>query len=182
MSVAIAGCGQGSGSTTSAPPVVPTTSAPPPVGPTTAAATKNAPTGGDFLGCHQFCEQAGAFGGGSLIPSSDDNLSIATNDVSIADGLIPVTITCKRADVCQGAIVVNALYAGSALELGRSDLTVAGHTTRVIGIMVSADGLTALTSSGKLAASIAVNYGQPTCSDSDGCGLSANITVSAAAS
>jgi hypothetical protein len=113
--------------------------------------------------------QAGNFGG-VPIPGSDANISMSTSDTKVVDGMLPVTITCTKDDPCQGWILVNVSFADNAVELGRSDLFVPGHSTRVIAVIVAKDILQKLDEVTKAYALIAIDYGYPSCPGSEPAG------------
>jgi hypothetical protein len=86
------------------------------------------------LGCGAYCQQAGGYGGGSTAP---DMVRIDTTSpvASSPDGTVPITMTCLFRARCEGAVL---LTSGSyRIPPGRSDLVVAGRSSRTLAVPLS---------------------------------------------
>jgi hypothetical protein len=58
----------------------------------------------------------------------------------LADGTVPVRLSCVFRNPCTGALLLNVERSASPSEMGRSDLIVGAHATRTLGIPLSSFG------------------------------------------
>jgi hypothetical protein len=58
----------------------------------------------------------------------------------LADGTVPVRLTCLVRKACTGALLLERSDATLQGDMGRSDLIVAAHSTRTLGIPLSSFG------------------------------------------
>jgi len=81
--------------------------------------------------------------------------------VPLADGTVPVKLTCVIGKPCTGALLLDALNVDrsdplhpeiSSREMGRSDLIVGAHATRTLGIPLSSFGSQRLQQHGRVKA------------------------------
>jgi hypothetical protein len=79
----------------------------------------------------------------------------------LADGTVPVRLTCDIGKPCTGALLLDALNVDrsdplhpeiSSSEMGRSDLIVGAHATRTLGIPLSSSGRQSLRQHGRVKA------------------------------
>ena len=103
----------------------------------------------DRLGCHEFCQQAGGYGDGGGAAAPLIKIDVDAQVMALADGTVPVRLTCDFGKPCTGALLLDALNVDrsdplhpeiSSSEMGRSDLIVGAHATRTLGIPLSAFG------------------------------------------
>lgn len=87
-------------------------------------------------GCGSFCRQAGGFGAGPRPAKMPVAIPSQTIKVD-RNGIFGVRATCQLDRRCVGAIVV----AGVDASYGRADLRIAAHTTRVVLVGSSRQGL-----------------------------------------
>jgi hypothetical protein len=86
------------------------------------------------LGCGQYCQQAGGIGDGS------PGVKMLTIDVgdsveALSDGAVPVAMTCRFPEPCEGAVLLNSdVTPFPPEEGGRSDLLVDPDTSRTIAV------------------------------------------------
>lgn len=152
----VGGCGgQVSRSTTASVPPVSS----PPVASVPAGVT---------LGCHQYCEQAGGYGGGQAGRPSWDYVKIdTTGTISPVHDAVPVTVTCVMPDPCRGAILLSpALPADvDVINVGRSDLFVKARATVTIAVPLSSAGLQAVKTRdhGHFPTIVIADFGDPKC-------------------
>jgi hypothetical protein len=135
---------------------------------------------GDYLGCGEYCLQAGEYGdpGDDL----DNPAELADDVITLADGMLPLTVECYTDDRCRGAILIlQDSEDAEVVELGRSDLDVAGDSTRTIAVKVSDEGLDLLDQEGDVEAFVALDLGDPDCPDRDEfhCVVAQDITAHA---
>ncbi len=120
--------------------------------------------GGDggvaMLGCHQYCQQAGGYGGG---PSGRPVLKVVTTGTVVpsSNGTVPITLKCLVPVRCQGALLLDTASNSSSLEFAcgtgwwaQSDLLVDADSTRTIGLPLKACPRALLRREGRLAAAI----------------------------
>lgn len=98
------------------------------------------------LGCHQFCKQAGGFGGG---PTGRPTVRIETSGrvTPSSDGTVTLTQTCLLPVRCAGALLfaptsatlvaVCKPYFGEVASWGQSDLIIPAHETRSLAVPLS---------------------------------------------
>ena len=114
------------------------------------------------LGCHQYCQQAGGYGGGG--PPVPKLMRIVTTGTvaALKDGTVPIELSCVFARPCSGALLLNSVSTGptQAIDVqGRSDLLVAAHGTRTIGVLLSPGSL-GLLRAGRVKVSVTADSGQ----------------------
>jgi len=134
----------------------PTPTATPPATPTpTPEATVEA------VGCHQYCQQAGGYGGGA---EGRLYMRVETSGTVVPlSGALPIEVTCLLPHACRGAILVSA-SSPSFADVGRADLSVEGKSTATIAVPLSEAGLDALDNKrGRLPVEIIADYGNPEC-------------------
>jgi hypothetical protein len=127
-------------------------SEPPPPAPAATSAGAVADAAADYLGCSEYCLQAGEYGdpGGAT-----RNAAEAPGDITLADVMLPVTVTCKLEASCQGAILILPTESPAPLdELGRSDLAVGGGATRTIAVKLTGEAVALLRQRGTLAVDV----------------------------
>jgi hypothetical protein len=85
---------------------------------------------GDRLGCGEYCQSAGGYGG---TPGGQDAITVAsTGTVSPdADGYVPVTLKCNIPMQCRGAMILSLKPFRAD---GRSDILVGAGDTRTIAV------------------------------------------------
>jgi hypothetical protein len=99
------------------------------------------------LGCGQYCQQAGGYGGAPAGRRVIDVLTTGTV-VPLSDGTVPVELHCVIPVPCQGALnlgpsapnLVTACAAASSSRVAywaQSDLVVGANSTRVLGIVLT---------------------------------------------
>lgn len=112
------------------------------------SAATNRPAGMVRLGCGEYCQQAGGYGGG---PATPNMTKILTTQVGVLrDGTVPITVECLFRQPCRGALLLDSgdsstdlmchkpAVAGSQIAWwGQSDLDVPAHTTRILGVTLS---------------------------------------------
>ena len=112
------------------------------------SAATNGPAGMVRLGCGQYCQQAGGYGGG---PATPNMTKILTTQVTVLrDGTVPITVECLFRQPCLGALLLGsagsstasvcqkpAVPGGVAGWWGQSDLDVSARTTRILGVTLS---------------------------------------------
>ncbi len=119
------------------------------------------------LGCHQYCQQAGGYGGG---PAGRPVLKVLTTGTVVpqSDGTVPITVRCLVPVKCQGALLLESGSSKPSLEFAcqnssrgqrsawwaQSDLLVDGNSARTIGLPLKACPLALLRREGRLAAAI----------------------------
>jgi hypothetical protein len=98
------------------------------------------------LGCHQFCQDAGGFGGG---PAGRATVRFDTRgQVALgSDGTVTLTQTCLLPVRCAGALLLGPAnaslaavckpYFGQVNWWGQSDLNIPAHTTQALAIPLS---------------------------------------------
>lgn len=125
------------------------------------SAATNGPAGMVRLGCGQYCMQAGGYGGG---PATPNMTKIRTTQVTaLPDGTVPITIECLFREPCLGALLLDsgdrstdsvcqtpAVAGSQSVWWGQSDLDVAAHTTRILGVTLSPCALGLLSQRGTL--------------------------------
>jgi hypothetical protein len=78
-------------------------------------------------------------------------------------GDLPIEVTCLLPQPCRGAILVSSATT-PFVEVGRSDLEVAGESSATIAVPISKPGLDALDRPGsRLPVDIIADYGDPMC-------------------
>lgn len=79
--------------------------------PGTSTATKG-PAGMVRLGCGQYCQQAGGYGGG---PATPNMTKILTTQVTVLpDGTVPITVECLFRQPCLGALLLGSADSSTA--------------------------------------------------------------------
>jgi hypothetical protein len=115
----------------------------------------------DRLGCHEFCQQAGGYGAGGEAAAQIVRIDVDAPVMALADGTVPVKLTCDLGKPCTGALLLDALTVDrsdplhpeiSSQEMGRSDLVVGARATRTLGIPLSAFGRQWLQQNGRVKA------------------------------
>lgn len=149
MSVgALPACGSGSGGSNTVadkPSPRQTATAPPPTG------------------CHQYCKQAGGYGGGE---AGREFMRVRTKGLIVLAGdALSIQATCLLRGPCRGAVLVVPSSSSAAFfEVGRSDLYVAGESTGTIAVRMSPAALRELDrQGGRLPVEILADYGDPEC-------------------
>jgi hypothetical protein len=110
------------------------------------AATKAvADPGEDRLGCGDFCQPAGGYGGAGGSTPHPYAVTVASSGTVTADpdGYVPVTVTCHLSLQCRGVLIVSGPPGG-----GRSDLVVDAGATRTLGVPVGSSAIAFLRSNG----------------------------------
>jgi hypothetical protein len=99
------------------------------------------------LGCGEYCQQAGGFGGGS---TAKDMLTIDTTSPveALADGTVPITMTCRFTTTCEGAFLL--VPDDFEVPAGRSDLLVEADSSRTIAVPLSDVQRETLRSAGRI--------------------------------
>jgi hypothetical protein len=135
------------------------------------------PREGEVLGCHEYCQQAGGYGGGG---EEKYYMNILTPDVvNIDGGTIPVSLECLLATPCRGAILIFPVESsGFYTEIGRSDMYVRAQGRRVVGVEVSRAGAQELAAGGgRLTVNITADYGDPACPPDGSCIATKTVTI-----
>jgi hypothetical protein len=85
------------------------------------------------LGCGEYCQQAGGYGGGS---AGGPMVSIDTGRrvEALPDGSVPITMTCLFPATCEGAVLATSHGSSISVEGGRSDLLVEAGSSRTIAV------------------------------------------------
>jgi len=115
------------------------------------------------LGCGDLCEQAGASGAPPGAARSPIRLDTTGIVVPSPAGVVPVTFSCAASVQCQGAILFidrDAECSQGPACLGRSDLIVGAHTTRTLGVKLSALGAGELGRYGRMLVDVDVLVGR----------------------
>jgi hypothetical protein len=120
------------------------------------------------LGCHQYCEQAGGYGGGQAGRPATDFVRIrTTGEVAPVHGALPIQVTCLTPSPCRGAILLDPTLPGDLdlVNVGRSDLDVQGGTTTTIAVPMSPEALHAVRSrdQGHFPVDVIADFGDPKC-------------------
>jgi hypothetical protein len=119
------------------------------------------------LGCHQYCQQAGGYGGAPGATAQPVmRFATARTVVPLSDGAVPITLTCLLPFRCSGAVLLEfPPFTGEATAYrGRSDLDVPAHATVTIAVPLSTDGQALLRSQGRIRVLvIADNRAVPEC-------------------
>lgn len=161
--VALPACGSDSGdSTQSQNDPTPTPTATSTLTPTpTPTPTPSPEATAESLGCHQYCQQAGGYGGGE---EGKVYMRVETSGTVVPiSGALPIEVTCLLPNGCRGALLVYSPSPPFA-DVGRSDLDVEGKGTATIAVPISEAGLDALDSKGgRLRVEIIADYGNPEC-------------------
>jgi hypothetical protein len=114
-------------------------------GPSETATVRLTDGGEDRLGCGDFCQSAGGYGGaGGHIPRPAATVAGGTVTAD-PDGYVPVTVTCQLPVQCKGVLLAGTV--GSAIH-GRSDLVVNAGATRTIGVPLGSSFVGFLQSNG----------------------------------
>jgi hypothetical protein len=95
------------------------------------ATVRLADGGEDRLGCGDYCQTAGGYGGAGNAPHTDAAVVARGTVTADPDGYVPVTVTCRLSVQCRGVLMAGTV--GDALH-GRSDLVVNAAATRTIGV------------------------------------------------
>jgi hypothetical protein len=113
------------------------------------------------LGCGEYCQNAGGYGGGE---DGEILMRIETHGhVAPVENGVPVELTCLLSEPCKGAILIDA-SSPDFVEVGRSDMLVDGGSTATLTVPMLADGLAALErGGGRLRVEIIADYGDPEC-------------------
>ncbi len=106
--------------------------------------------GGDLLGCHSYCQQAGGYGGGAPPGIPHMTEIITRGSVTLSAGAVPIQVTCKFDRQCRGALLLLSAGTSVTQDLGRSDLIVDTGATRTIAIPLSPAGKKLLSKRGKI--------------------------------
>jgi hypothetical protein len=103
---------------------------------------------GDYLGCGQYCRTAGGYGGGSDLRNI---LLLRNRTAQLVDNMIPLDVVCDLRITCRGAIVIfSEVNPSTDIEVGRSDLSVSGKSSRRILVPASAQAVGLLRRQGRL--------------------------------
>jgi hypothetical protein len=128
---------------------------------------RNAPPAVVAAGCHQYCQQAGGYGGGQDGRPATDYVRIHNpGPVALRGDAVPITVTCLDRAPCRGAILLGpALASDLPIELGRSDLDVGSKRTQTIVVPVPPAGLRAIRNrhGGRFPIEVLADFGDPTC-------------------
>jgi hypothetical protein len=113
------------------------------------------------LGCGEYCQHAGGYGGGA---EGEILMRIDTRGrVAPVHDAVPVELTCLLSEQCKGAILVFGSEP-EFVEVGRSDLLVEGGSTATIAVPMFPDAIAAVArGGGQLRAHITADYGDPEC-------------------
>jgi hypothetical protein len=120
------------------------------------------------LGCHQYCQQAGGYGGGEAGRPATDFVRIRNARTGfLRGGALPVTVTCLQATLCRGAILLSPASTSDidVIEFGRSDLDVGGNRTRTIAVPITPRAIRAVRARhrGRFPVDVLVDFGNPSC-------------------
>jgi hypothetical protein len=101
------------------------------------------------LGCGEYCQQAGGYGGGSV---GGPMVSIDTTRrvEALPDGSVPITMTCLFPATCEGAVLLTSDVTPIPAEGGRSDLLVDADSSRTIAVPLTQPDRQALEQNGQL--------------------------------
>ena len=126
------------------------------------------------LGCHEYCQQAGGYGGG---PAGAPTVKFESRgDVSLnSDGSVTIKQTCLMPVPCDGALVIAPTAArlefvckptvGRANWWGQSDLTLAAEQTEAIAVPLSACARQQLSKQGRVKVLVTADASRvPACS------------------
>jgi hypothetical protein len=120
------------------------------------------------LGCHQYCKQAGGYGGGGG-PSTPAMKILTSGTVAVAaNGSVPIRLQCKLSTPCQGALLIDVGSACAATHgpttQDRSDLAVDAGATRTIAVPLSSCTLSLVRRRGQVPAGVTADSGaSPAC-------------------
>jgi hypothetical protein len=99
---------------------------------------------GDRLGCGDFCQTAGGYGGAGGDTAHPYAVTVAGGTVTAdPDGYVPVTVTCRLSEQCRGVLIVSGPPGG-----GRSDLVADAGATRRLGVPLGSSAIDFLRSNG----------------------------------
>lgn len=134
------------------------------------SAARNRPAGMVRLGCGQYCQQAGGYGGGGT-PNMTKILT--TQVTAVPDGTVAITIKCLFRQACLGALLLSsgdnpadlacqtpAVVGSQVAWWGQSDLDVPAQTTRTLGVTLSPCVLGLLSRRGTLKVSVIADSSQ----------------------
>jgi hypothetical protein len=101
--------------------------------------------GEDRLGCGDFCQTAGGYGGAGGTTPHQDAVTVASSGTVTADpdGYVGVPLTCHLSVQCRGVVIVSGPPGG-----GRSDLVVDAGATRTLGVPLGSSAIGFLRSNG----------------------------------
>jgi hypothetical protein len=103
---------------------------------------------GDRLGCGDFCQTAGGYGGAGGNSPHPYAVTVVSSGTVTADpdGYVPVTLRCQLSVQCRGVLLVSI---GPSFSYGgRSDLVVDAGATRTLGVNVGSSTIDFLRSNG----------------------------------
>jgi hypothetical protein len=112
------------------------------------------------LGCGEYCQQAGGYGGGS---AGGPMVSIDTSRrvEALPDGSVPITLTCLFPATCEGALQLTSDVTPIPIpaEAGRSDLLVDADSSRTIAVPLTQPDRQALEQNGQLEMVVTADIG-----------------------
>jgi hypothetical protein len=125
------------------------------------APTASGEVGPQRLGCGEYCQNAGGYGGGD---EGEFLMRIETRgQVAPIDDAVPVELTCLTNAPCKGAILISG-PSPDFIDVGRSDLLVEGDATATIAVPMLPEAIAALErGGGRLRVEIFADYGNPEC-------------------
>ena len=152
----VAGCGsttstRGSGST-----------------PATAAAATSIPAaanGAVNLGCSEYCQTAGGYGGDDTAPRPMIRLAANAPVRPLSDGTIPLTFTCLFTSTCLGTVFIDSASGPQFSNVDHgSDIKINGSgATRTIAVPLPSAALTELQARGRLSVQVSTDLGWSFC-------------------